>query len=344
MPLDLSARRFTRVDVAKRLIDEWATPCDLYYGRLFHFDQIDNNVHIIRFNQYTKFMNLHHLKYFLSIAEEGSLSSASKKLLVGQSALSTQLKQFEEWLGITLFERQGKRLLITPSGEYVLKYARAIKNLENELMSNIGHAQDKTIKEITIGIQESVPKLVISQAVTSIRKAGSFRIKIIESTGEELMKLLMDSKIEFIITNFKPMSQTKEIYFTSLGKEMVSVWGTKKYLNKKKNFPKSLEGEGFILPGFQNQLRHDFEKLMFQLGILFEVVIEAQDTALQKELAVHGEGLLLMGEESVKTWVKSGQLHKIGQLSELKEEYWLGMVKKILDNSTIKSILTELQK
>ncbi len=77
-------------------------------------------------------MNLHHLKYFLVIAEEGSLSAASKKLLVGQPALSAQLKQFESWLGIKLFERIGKKLVITQSGEYVLKYAKAIKNLEDE--------------------------------------------------------------------------------------------------------------------------------------------------------------------------------------------------------------------
>ena len=76
-------------------------------------------------------MNLHHLKYFLTIVEEGSISAASKKLLVGQPALSVQLKNFEEWIGMKLFDRIGKRLVITPSGEYVLKYAREIRKLEN---------------------------------------------------------------------------------------------------------------------------------------------------------------------------------------------------------------------
>lgn len=287
-------------------------------------------------------MNLHHLKYFLAISEEGSLSAASKKLLVGQPALSAQLKQFEAWLGIQLFERQGKRLVITQAGEYVRKYARAIKNLEIELIANIGHANEKVRREIVIGVQESVPKTVISHAITSIRKVGPAHLKVIEGTGEDIFKLLIDSKIEFIITNFKPMSETKEIYFTSLDKEEVSVWGAKKYQKLKKNFPVSLEGQSFILPGFQNQLRHDFEKYMLQSGLIFDVAIEAQDTALQKELSARGEGLLIMGEDSVKSWVNTGRLTRIGKLPGIKEEYWLGMVKKTLDNEYIKSIMAAL--
>ena len=110
----------------------------------------------------------------------------------------------------------------------------------------------------------------------------------------------------------------------------------------KKNFPKSLEGSNFILPGFQNPLRHEFEKYMFQLGLSFNVTIEAQDTALQKELATRGDGLMLLGDETAKAWVSAGRLTKIGEVPGLKEEYWLGMVKKALDNNFIKTIMDEL--
>ena len=118
-----------------------------------------------------KWMNLQHLKYFLTIAEEGTLSAASAKLLVGQPALSAQLKQLEDWLGVELFERRGKRLHITPTGEYVLKYARAIKGLEDELVSNMAHAEDTGFKVITLGIQESVPKTIMANTITMLKKS-----------------------------------------------------------------------------------------------------------------------------------------------------------------------------
>lgn len=299
---------------------------------MFYIDLIDIKV-------YNIFMNLHHLKYFLVIAEEGSLSAASKKLLVGQPALSAQLKNFEEWLDLELFKRVGKRLHITPSGEFVLKYARAIKNLEDELLVNLQHSDDMGKKELTLGAQESVPKTIIAHAVSKLKHIRPVRLKIFEGTGEELFSSLTQGKIDFFIGNFKPLNQGKEMYYLPLAKENVSVWGSKKYQALKKNFPESLEGKPFILPGLQNPIRHDFEKVMMQKGIGFEVSIEAQDTALQKELAARGEGLLLMGEDSVSTWVSANRLFKIGNFSEIHEQYWLGMVKRTIDNDYMKSII-----
>ncbi len=58
-------------------------------------------------------INYHHLFYFKTIAEEGSVSKAAGKLRIGQPTLSAQLKQFEDAIGVQLFERQHKKLLLT---------------------------------------------------------------------------------------------------------------------------------------------------------------------------------------------------------------------------------------
>ncbi len=284
-------------------------------------------------------MNLHHLKYFLVIAEEGSLSAAAKKLLVGQPALSTQLKTFEQWLGVELFKRIGKRMHITPHGEFVLKYAREIKSLEDEMLVNLQHTDEMGKKELILGAQESVPKKVIVDVITKIKKIRPIRLKVFEGTGEELFNSLIQGRIDFFVGNFKPLNQGKEMFYLHLAKEEVSVWGSSSFKSLKKGFPQSMDGKPFILPGLQNPIRHDFEKVMMQKGISFEVSIEAQDTALQKELASRGEGLLLMGKDSVQAWVKSGRMIKIGDFPEIHEQYWLGMVKRTIDNDYIKSIL-----
>lgn len=284
-------------------------------------------------------MNLHHLRYFMTIAEQGSISAASKKLLVGQPALSAQLKQFEEWMKIRLFQRVGKRLVITQSGEFVLRYAKAIHALEEELLANLGHAGELTKIEFVIGAQESVPKSILAHAISVITKVKQVKLRIIEGTGDELFQLLLTNKVDFFIGNFRPMQDTKEMLYLSLGKETVSVWGSKKFSALKKNFPKSLDKKTFVLPGFQNQLRHDFERFMLQAGLGFEVSIEAQDTALQKELALRGDGLIVLGDESAKFLVQAGKIIRIGSISGIREEYWLGMVKKNIDNEYIKTIL-----
>ncbi len=289
-----------------------------------------------------KWMNLHHLKYFLVIAEEGSIASASKKLLVGQPALSAQLKQFEEWLGTKLFSRDNKRLVLNEAGEYVLRYAKAIKELEDELVTNMESGYTAKARELTVGAQESVPKSMLASAISALGKGQTFQIRVIEGTGSELFELLLAGKIDVFIGNFRPLADGKEMIYTSLGKESVSVWGPHSLAKLKENFPRSLDGQSFILPGFQNPLRHDFDRFMLEAGLSFTVAVEAQDTALQKELVARGTGLMVFGDESAKAWAKTGRIVRLGNLKDIKEEYWLGMVKRAIDNKHLKEILASL--
>lgn len=291
---------------------------------------------------YMKWMNLHHLKYFLVIAEEGSIAGASKKLLVGQPALSAQLKQFEDWLGTKLFDRDNKKLVLNEAGEYVLRYARAIKELEDELVTNMESGYTAKARELVVGAQESVPKSLLAAAISAIKKGQSFQLRVIEGTGSELFELLLAGKIDVFIGNFRPLADGKEMIYTSLGKEPVSIWGPKELTKLKENFPKSLDGQKFILPGFQNPMRHDFERFMLEAGLTYTVAVEAQDTALQKELVARGEGLMVLGDESAKAWAKAGRLARLGALKEIKEEYWIGMVKRAIDNTHLKEILKAL--
>jgi LysR family transcriptional activator of nhaA len=289
-----------------------------------------------------KWMNLHHLKYFLVIAEEGSIAAASKKLLVGQPALSAQLKQFEDWLGTKLFNRDNKRLVLNEAGEYVLRYAKAIKELEDELVTNMESGYTAKARELTVGAQESVPKSMLAGAISALGKGQTFQVRVIEGTGSELFELLLAGKIDVFIGNFRPLADGKEMIYTSLGKESVSVWGPKSEAKLKENFPRSLEGQSFILPGFQNPLRHDFDRFMLEAGLSFNVAVEAQDTALQKELVSRGVGLMVFGDESAKAWAKTGRIVRLGGLKDIKEEYWIGMVKRAIDNKHLKEILASI--
>ena len=79
-------------------------------------------------------INYHHLNYFRVIASEGSISKAAEKLRLGQPTLSAQLKQFEEQLGVRLFDRQHKKLILTEQGKIALNYAQTIFKLGFEMV------------------------------------------------------------------------------------------------------------------------------------------------------------------------------------------------------------------
>ena len=70
-----------------------------------------------------EWLNYHHLYYFAVIAEEGGLAAAARKLRLTHSTLSAQLRALEDHFGAPLFERRGKRLVLTSFGADAVNYA-----------------------------------------------------------------------------------------------------------------------------------------------------------------------------------------------------------------------------
>lgn len=71
-------------------------------------------------------MELRHLRYFVAVADHGSFSQAAASLRVSQPALSRQIRDLEEELGVTLFRREPGNLVPTPSGALLLEQVRPI--------------------------------------------------------------------------------------------------------------------------------------------------------------------------------------------------------------------------
>ena len=74
-------------------------------------------------------MELRHIRYFIAVAENMSISRAAQELLIAQPPLSRQIRDLEDELGADLFERTPQGLRITPEGNAFLQYARQIMDL-----------------------------------------------------------------------------------------------------------------------------------------------------------------------------------------------------------------------
>src|SRR5947207_10954087 len=79
-------------------------------------------------------LDIRHLRYFLAVAEAGSFSRAADRLGISQPSVSQQMRDLEAGLRVALFQRRGKRILLTPRGLIFQEHARAIlRQLENFL-------------------------------------------------------------------------------------------------------------------------------------------------------------------------------------------------------------------
>src|SRR5437667_2010568 len=79
-------------------------------------------------------LEIRHLRYFLAVAEAGSFSRAADRLGISQPSVSQQMRDLESGLRVSLFQRRGKRILLTSTGLIFQEHARAIlRQLENFL-------------------------------------------------------------------------------------------------------------------------------------------------------------------------------------------------------------------
>ena len=100
-------------------------------------------------------MELRHLRYFLAVADNLSFTRAADQLHVTQPTLSHQVMQLEEEIGSTLFDRIGRRVQLTPSGEIFREYAqRALKEISSATAA-ISELEGLMHGTLTIGVFES---------------------------------------------------------------------------------------------------------------------------------------------------------------------------------------------
>jgi len=96
-------------------------------------------------------MELRHLRYFVTVAKELNGSRASARLRISQPAVSRQLRDLEEELGVPLFHRGNSRLKLTPAGEAFLAHARDLLRRSNEAVKEMTAFRPQARRTLTVG-------------------------------------------------------------------------------------------------------------------------------------------------------------------------------------------------
>ncbi len=271
-----------------------------------------------------QWINYHHLYYFMTIAELNSISKAADKLLLGQPTLSAQLKQFEDSLGVQLFERQHKKLILTEHGKLALEYARNIFKMGGEMYEALHDRLKPSKINIQLGALDSIPKQVMLQLTQAALKIAPCSISLVEGKFEELMRDLTSHKVDLAISNFLPrLEATKGMYHKVISKRPLGIYGSPEYKSLRKKFPQSLNDQPIVLPTFDSQMRYDLEHWLRLNEISIDVIAETQDTALKKLMATNSMAMIPAASHTVQRQVLSGELILIGELSNVTEELYL---------------------
>ncbi|MFZ4715220.1 MAG: LysR family transcriptional regulator [Bacteriovoracaceae bacterium] len=287
-------------------------------------------------------LNYHHLYYFKTIADEGSIVKASKLLKVGQPALSMQLKQLEDRFQKQLFIREKRSLILTTTGKTVYEYAREIFKLGTELVDTVSDVGPNNRTKIQIGIQDCVPKNLVAKLTSYIYKNYEASITIFNGDMSSLSKGLIEHEFDIVMLNESPTVKDKNILFGKrILKSPVVFAGNKDFLHIKKAFPKSMDNAPLILPTSHNKLRHNIEHFFNKKKIVMNTIGEAQDTIVQKNMAIDGSGIIPIMELAILSYIESKKLFILGRPNEIYDEIWLGVAKRKILNPIASRLIDE---
>lgn len=245
--------------------------------------------------------NYHHLYYFYVVAKERSVSKAAHALSVSQPALSSQLKQFENYWDMKLFNRDARNMVLTEEGLIIFNYAKAIFDLGQELSDTVVNRKHTEDLRIQLGASSAVPKAVVEAFVRFIyRCKPAANLILYQDKIDHMIEDLMIHKLDLVINDFSYETPFEQGIQNHLVGTIPMVFCVKKALaGKFKNIPKDLDGAPLILPTVPDQTYHAMQSYIHTNKIRPKIIAEIQDLELGRMLVAMGKGIGLLNSYAV---------------------------------------------
>jgi LysR family nitrogen assimilation transcriptional regulator len=146
-------------------------------------------------------MDLRQLRTFVTVAEQGTVSRASAELRVAQPALSRQIQDLENELGIKLFDRIRRRLLLTTEGKLLLSDCRSTLNAVSSIREKAQMLRQSDAGVLSVAATPQTIDGVLSVFLAQYaRERPNVHVTLIEAVGAELMALLHRGEAHLLIT------------------------------------------------------------------------------------------------------------------------------------------------
>ncbi len=270
-------------------------------------------------------LNYNHLHYFWTVAREGSIAKASEVLHITPQTISGQLKLLEDSVGSALFQRKGRGLMLTDTGQIVHLYADEIFSLGAELSQRLKSKEPGKSLELNVGVVFSIAKLIAYRILEPVLELEDpVRVICHEGNLEKLLGDLAVHKLDLILSD-RPLPPGLHVkaYNHVLGNSTISFFAERKLAKSfRKNFPTSLDNAPMLMPVKTNVLRRSLEDWFDQQEIDLNIISEFDDSALLKAFGSAGVGVFPAPTAISEHVEHMYNASLIGTVDELNESYY----------------------
>lgn len=245
-------------------------------------------------------LTLHQLNILEAVARCGSFSRASTELHLSQPAVSMQIKQLEESLGLPLFEQIGKRIHLTAAGKEVLSYARAITQQLDELEGVLNRLKGLSGGRLRISVATTANYFIPTLLGSFSRRYPDVTVSLDITNRETLLRQLSENTVDLVVMGQPPAEADVEAE-AFMDNPLVVVAPPDHPLAGKKKIPLTrLQDEVFLVRESGSGTRIAMERFFAERGMRLKTGMEVGSNEAIKQSVQAGLGLGLLSRATIE--------------------------------------------
>lgn len=283
-----------------------------------------------------KWLNYQHLHYFWAVARHGTIVKASAELGLAQPTISGQIGRLEEVLGEQLFDRAGRRLVLTEAGKTAFEYADEIFSLGKDLMGALQGRQTARPLQVRVGIAEVLPKALVHRLLEPAFHIGK-PVRMIcreDRAVEDFLGPLAVQELDLVLSD-RPIGPGLRVRaFNHLLGECGTTLLAKGRLARslRARFPRSLDGAPFLVPSAHATLRRGLDQWFDAENIRPTIVAEFDDSALMAVFGEEGSGVFACPTLFEADFQRRYKVQIVGRAESVLQQFFAISVERRIKN------------
>ena len=265
---------------------------------------------------------LRQLQLFIAAAKHRSFSETAKVMCLTPSALSIQIRQLEETMGIALFERIGKRKFLTVAGDELLKSSKVIFNELEQVRMRLSRFREGMSGELKLSAVTSA-KFFVPHLLGGFHKLyPDVKFKLTVANRNQILERIANNIDDLFIMAHVPES-SHVVAVPVLGNPLVVIAPPTHHLAKRNKITLvDLDGEDFLFREQGSGTRMTIEQVFKDKGISVNTVMELGSSAAIKQGVMAGLGISIISKHAVWLEIKTGYLIELNLKDFLNPKPW----------------------
>lgn len=246
-------------------------------------------------------MELRHLRYFEAVARHSHVTRAAAELHIAQPALSKQISQLEQELGVALFDRVGRNVRLTEAGEALLPHARAVMAQVEagraEMAERIGLRKGR----VTVGTPPTVGTQLLPQVLATFnRRYPGIELRLHEAGVQTLLDLLETGLTDVAFVTLPVEDEHLTVMPLFSEEMMVAVWRDHGLAGRSEVAIDELRDEPWVISPENYELREATINACQNAGFSPRVVLDGGETDTLLRFVAAGIGVALVPRLAVQ--------------------------------------------